>query len=118
MLLDSNVIIHAAKPEREDLRHLIEEKAPAVSVISYIEVLGYHDLGAEKSFLEQFFDAAEVLPLSTDVVQKAIRLRQRRNISLGDSIIAATAIVHDLRLLTHNPEDFRGIPRLRLIDPV
>ena len=44
MLLDSNVIIYAARPEYAALREFIEAEAPAVSVISRIEVLGYHKL--------------------------------------------------------------------------
>ena len=41
MLLDSNIIIYAAQPEYIALRRFIEIQAPAISVISYIEVLGY-----------------------------------------------------------------------------
>ena len=44
MLLDSNIIIYAAQPEHAALRQFIETHTPAVSVISYIEVLGYHKL--------------------------------------------------------------------------
>ena len=36
MLLDSNIIIYAAKPEHEDLRRLIAEKAPSVTAVSYV----------------------------------------------------------------------------------
>jgi hypothetical protein len=42
MLLDSNIIIYAAQPEHAALRQFIETHTPAVSVISYIEVLGYY----------------------------------------------------------------------------
>ena len=44
MLLDSNVIIYAARPEHSALRKFIEAHAAAVSIISQIEVLGYHYL--------------------------------------------------------------------------
>jgi hypothetical protein len=44
MLIDSNIIIYAAKPEHPDLRRLIAEQAPAVSAVSVVEVLGYHRL--------------------------------------------------------------------------
>lgn len=55
MLLDSNIIIYAAKPEHEDLRRLIEEKAPAVSAVSYVEVLGFHRLEEhERQHFEAF----------------------------------------------------------------
>ena len=42
MLLDSNIIIYSAQPEHAQLRELIAEYAPAVSALSYLEVLGYH----------------------------------------------------------------------------
>jgi len=36
---------------------------------------------------------------------------------LGDAIIAATAIVHGLTLLTRNTEDFNHLQGLTIIDP-
>ncbi len=119
MLLDSNIIIYAAQPEHAALRQFIETHTPAVSVISYIEVLGYHKLTTEdRQFLEQFFQAAEELPLSEIVVQWAIKLRQRRKMSLGDSIVAGTAIAYNRTLVTRNTEDFRWIEEIKLLDPL
>jgi predicted nucleic acid-binding protein len=119
MLLDSNILIYAAQPEHAALRRFIAEHAPAVSVISYIEVLGFDRLKeSERSLLEEFFEAAEILSLSDDVVQQAVRLRQQRRMSLGDSIVAATALVHGRTLVTCNTEDFRWIPNLSLLDPL
>ena len=119
MLLDSNIIIYAAEPDHADLRQFIAEHSPAVSVISHIEVLGYHRLKQpERLLLEQFFRAAEILPLSGATVEQATRLRQERRMSLGDSIVAATALVHNRTLVTHNTDDFNWIPNLRLHDPV
>ena len=70
MFLDSNIIIYAAQPEHASLRQFIETHTPAVSVISYIEVLGYHRLTEDdRQFLEQFFQTAEQLPLSETVAQ-------------------------------------------------
>ncbi len=37
--------------------------------------------------------------------------------SLGDSVVAATALVHDLTLATRNARDFAGIAGLRVVDP-
>jgi predicted nucleic acid-binding protein len=119
MLLDSNIIIYAAQPEQAALRQFIETHTPAVSVISYIEVLGYHKLTAEdRQFLEQFFQTAERLPLSETVVQWAVKLRQRRKMSLGDSIVAGTAIAHERTLVTRNTDDFRWIEEIKLLDPL
>lgn len=119
MLLDSNIVIYAALPEDVGVRAFIAEHLAIVSVITVIEVLGYHRLkDADRPFLERFFAAAEVLPLSDEVAQKAVQLRQTRKISLGDSIVAATALVHGRTLVTHNTADFDWIDALQLHDPL
>ena len=45
-------------------------------------------------------------------------LRQQRALSLGDALIAATAIYHGLPLATHNKRDFEWIKSLEVIDPM
>ena len=119
MLLDSNIIIYAARPVYADLRRFIAQYAPTVSIVSYIEVLGYPRLREpDQQFIEQFFQAADVLPLSNIVAQRAVKLRQQRKMSLGDAIIAGTALIHDLTLVTHNTEDFQWISGLKILDPL
>lgn len=118
MLLDSNLIIYAARPEHASLRTFIAEEVPSVSVVSKVETLGYHRLsGDEKSFLEEFFGAADVLSVSQSVIREAIQLRQRRSMSLGDALIAGTALAYDLRLGTHNATDFAWIEEMDIVDP-
>jgi hypothetical protein len=119
MLLDSNLIIYASRPQHGALRKLIAREAPSVSVISKVETLGYHELGENgQRFLEAFFDAADVLPVSGSVVAAAIRLRQKRRMSLGDALIAGTARSPGLPLATHNTEDVAWIEELEVIDPL
>lgn len=92
MLLDSNVIIYAAKPEHEGLRRLIAEHAPAVSAVSYVEVLGYHQLtDQEIRYFKEFFAAAPVLGIDSTVLEQAVWLRQLRKMTLGDALVAGTA---------------------------
>lgn len=89
-----------------------------MSVVSKIETLGYHKLGEkEKEFLVEFFDAAEVLPVSQTVVTESIQLRQQRRVSLGDAMIAGTALSRNLTLATHNTGDFEWIESLGIVDP-
>jgi toxin FitB len=85
VVLDSNVIIYAAHPEHGALRHLIAEEKPSISVVSKNETLGYHRLSdAERQFLEEFFAASYVLPVSDAVTEAAIRLRQNREWAASD----------------------------------
>ena len=118
-LIDSNLIIYAAKPEHEELREYIATEAPVVSIVSKVETLGYHKLGVkEQTFLEDFFGAATVLPVSQNVIEEAIRLRQKRSMSLGDALIAGTAICYGLRVVTNNTSDFDRIDGLEVFNPL
>ena len=63
-----------------------------------------------------------VLPFDSGCVQSAVEIRRflRANnllIEIPDIFIAATALVHDIPLLTLNRNHFARIPNLRLIDP-
>ena len=118
MLLDSNIIIYSALPENEFLLDLIAARLPAVSGVSYVEVLGYHRLGEpDRKFFEDFFAEIRILPLSQPVLDEAVRLRQTAKIELGDSLIAGTALLYNLTLVTRNVDDFLGIEGLRVLNP-
>ena len=68
------------------------------------------------SHVVDFLQTAIIISLDDDIVGNTIELRSRYNIKLPDAIIAATAIVHDLTLVTHNIADFKKIRDLKLID--
>ena len=79
-------------------------------------MLGYHKLKPnEKQYFEKFFTEIIILPIDNAIIEKAIQLRQQKNISVGDSIIAATAIIVNVSLLTHNESDFKGIKKLEIL---
>jgi len=119
MLADSNIIIYAARPEHEPLRRFLGKYTPAVSAISYVEVLGYHRLTDEqRQHFEAFFAATTILALSDTVLKHAVRLRQIRAMSLGDALVAATALQHNRTLVTRNTKDFRWIKGLSILDPL
>ncbi|HRB68503.1 MAG TPA: type II toxin-antitoxin system VapC family toxin [Chitinophagales bacterium] len=117
MLLDSNIIIYSAQPDYKKLLDFISiQNGVIVSIISKIEVLGYHKLtDFEKENFQLFFNSIPILRLSDEIVDIAIELRQRIKISLGDSIIAATALQKGIPLITNNTDDFKHIEELELI---
>lgn len=105
-------------PEYQKVRDFLKENEAdlAVSAITKLEVLGYHKLAAEdKELFEGFFQSVTVFPVSTMVIEKAIQLRQQQKMSLGDCIIAATAIQYNHKLFTNNVEDFNNIAGLSII---
>ena len=118
MLLDSNIIIYAHKPEYQNIRDFLKNKQVAVSAISYIEALGYPLISTEeKDSLHRFFTLAVLLPVSENVILTATELRQQKKMSLGDAIIAATALIYQKTLVTRNVDDFNWIEQLKLINP-
>jgi len=119
MLLDSNIIIYATESGYDAIRNFIAQHSPTVSIISKVEVLGYHKLSNEhKQKLEAIFQLLPILPLSDAVIDKAIALRQRRKMSLGDALIAGTAWVNNLAIVTANVEDYAWIDNLSVINPL
>jgi hypothetical protein len=62
--------------------------------------------------------ATRILPITDVIAQRAIALRQMRRLSLGDALIAGTALAFDLILVTHNTSDFDWISDLRLFNPL
>lgn len=87
-----------------------------ISVVVKIEALGYNEEISKMSLLEEFITTATIIPLDDVVTQKTIALRKIKKLKLGDAIIAATAIVHDLIIVTRNISDFQNIPELKVIN--
>ena len=118
MLLDSNMLIYGAKDANSPLDAILDRTDLAATSITRIETLGFHRLSTlEKQWLETAFDRMKILLLEEAVAARAIALRQERKMGLADAIIAATALVHEMPLVTRNIVDFKHVARLRLIDP-
>jgi len=92
-------------------------KIPNVSVITEIEALSW--IAPNKVYeaiITEFIKDANVLPLTRSVVEECVQIRRSRRIKTPDAIIAATAIVNDLTLIT-NDNDFKNIRHLKTLNP-
>ena len=117
ILLDTNIFIYLAKGT------LATEKISGTDIahasITKIEALGFSTLPAnELLLLSSLFDESQALDLSNLVITQAIKLRQAKKMSLGDAIIAATAIEHNLELWTANMDNYKHIENLKIINPL
>lgn len=118
VLLDSNIIIYLGSEKAETIEKFLLDKELYISVITKVETLGYHKISEkDKRFLNLIFDKIEVIPLEEEIIATAIKLKQQRKTSLGDSFIAATALAYKLTLVTNNTDDFKNIKGLKIIDP-
>ena len=117
-VIDSDIIIYSALPQCARIRDYIMANDTYVSAVSRVEVLGFQRISeSDLIHFESFFDSTTILSVTDEVIDKAVELRQQRKINLGDTLIAATALVNNFALLTNNTKDFKWINSLDLIDP-
>ena len=119
ILFDSDILIYASDPDKSIIRDFIAgQKNASASIISLVEVLGYSKLlPPAKIFYDMLFDKMILLQITEEVIKEAIHLRQKKKMSLGDSIIACTAIVNKTTLITNNEKNFSWIEGLNIINP-
>lgn len=120
ILLDSNILIYLRSPKLgEKIAAQLHNSRLHTCNIVIAEVLGYKGINStDAQYFEDLFATMKNQAFDDVVTNKVIEIRRTVNIELPDSIIAATALVNDLTLWTHNIEDFEKIPKLRLFDPV
>jgi len=121
-LIDTNVAIYflngVLPPQSLPFMRSIFDSGANLSVITKIELLGWSFPGVSSSnSAEQFVDTSTIYALTDAVVSLTIILRKAYKIKLPDAIIAATAIVYDLTLISRNDKDFVGIPSLAYRNP-
>jgi len=110
LLVDTDVFIDHLRGARELTagRHRLH-----YSVITRCELLS----GIVGSALvQQLLEPFRELPVDRDVAERAGRIRRDTGIATPDALIAATAIQHDLILVTRNRRHFEPVKRLRIRD--
>ena len=122
-LIDSNVLIDLfkgrfPKAAESSLVSILNEGAYYVSAITKMELLGFNTSDdTQMKFLGEVIGNGTLLPIDDPVIDATIRIRKAKKIKLPDAIIAATALVHDLTLVSRNQKDFTRIDQLQLLDP-
>ncbi len=127
-LVDSDWLIDAFMdvPTAVNLLARLREEGLAVSIISYGElfegVIGAPDPATELAHFRRFLARLALLELDDAIMERFARIRaelRRRGQLIPDLdlLIAATAMHHDLTLLTRNVRHFDRIPQLRLHQP-
>jgi len=117
-LLDSNILIYAGQPGNEFLDAWLTAEGTRMSAISIPEVLGFTGLSADdETVFEAWFARLFVQAVTEPILRRAAALRRQRRMKLGDSIIAATALVIGAKLVTRNVDDFKHIAGLEIVNP-
>jgi predicted nucleic acid-binding protein len=118
MLVDTDVLIWHLRGYPQATRRLDELGVLTLSTVSYLEVLqgmrNKAELLAVKKMLER--RSARLLPVTEAITLRATELMEALTLShglqMGDALIAATAIEHQLPVLTANVKHFSAIASL------
>ena len=111
LLVDTDIFIDhlrgatELKPGRHRLHY---------SVITRCELLS-GDIGS--ALVQRLLDPFREIAVDRAVAARAGRLRRETGVATPDALIAATAIEHNLMLVTRNRKDFEAIKQVRFRDP-
>ena len=122
-LWDTNIIIYYLQekflpPAEEQIDGIVDNYTTAFSIISEIEISCWKfSTEGDINLIKGFILNSVVFELTTDIKLKTIEIRKTYSLKLPDAIIAATAIVMDLTLITNDNRGFSKVPSLKILNP-
>ena len=112
-LLDSNILIDLLSGREETYSWIMDQRKSgsilSVSFISKVEVLSLGGLkDSQIKQIKDFLNTFEINRfISNDILDTAAALRRKKLLTLGDAMIAATAIVGRMTLVTNDQKLLR-----------
>jgi predicted nucleic acid-binding protein len=135
LLLDTNVLSEVTKPRPDEgvlkWLHGLDEDRTFISIVSIAEIrrgVALMDSGRKRDALGEWLShelpqrfERRIIPVEGPVALAwgdlmALAKRSGRGLSSMDGLIAATAVAHQLTLVTRNTKDFEGLG-IDMIDP-
>jgi len=99
-LLDTNSIIYAINDNL-----ILPNYRYIVSVITEIELLSFSRLTRyEEQIIKEILANFEVVFINQNIKEKTIQIRKRYNLKLPDSLIVATALENNAKLVTSDKQ--------------
>jgi hypothetical protein len=97
---------------------ILQTNISVISAITEIELLCWKTASEnDLKVLNNFIQDATVIELEQEIKSKTAEIRKANKIKLPYAIIAATAIVYNLTIITRNTADFKNIDGLITINP-
>lgn len=121
-LIDTNILIYVSQykmpSDSDEFIKKVFNESFNISIITEIEFLGWGKFSLnELKEAKKFIHIAEIFSINNEIKDLAIKLKQKYNIKLADSIIAATAIENNFTVITRNQKDFEKINEIKVYNP-
>lgn len=120
MLIDSDVLVWLTRGHPGAAKRLQQLQTWRISTITYIELAQGCRNKAELERLKKGLaqHSTEIIPVTETISKSAMQLIDMHalgnGLQLGDALIAATALVHGLTLITSNVKHFSPIEKLAI----
>jgi predicted nucleic acid-binding protein len=111
LLLDTDILVDYFRGRIEALAFLRARSEPIlISAITVAELYAGVREGEERRGVEQFLDLLEIIPVDAEIARKGgLYCRDygpSHGVGLADALIAATAALHQAKLVTLNARHF------------
>jgi predicted nucleic acid-binding protein len=107
-VLDTNVLVDYLSGDERARAEIERYASPCISRVTWMEVMvGVADEENEAATVRRFLDRFQLLELTAEVAEQAVRLRREQRLRLPDAIILASARTQQCPLVTRNTRDFR-----------
>uniref|UniRef100_Q3AQS8 Nucleic acid-binding protein,contains PIN domain n=1 Tax=Chlorobium chlorochromatii (strain CaD3) TaxID=340177 RepID=Q3AQS8_CHLCH len=112
-LIDTNIIIYYFNGlTNDESLHSILANNFKISIITKIEFLGWGQFLSNQNLYikaKSFIHYATIFDINDAIAEQTILLRQQFKTKTPDAIIAATAMVKNLTVVTNNTDDFNRL---------
>lgn len=123
LLFDTDVLIdfsRGVEKAREKIKKFEVDYTLSISVITQLELMVGCENKSEFKSLQNFLKRFEIIQPDKSISEKSVELFENYRLSHGvliaDMLIASTALVLEIPLISQNRKDFRFIEKLSLLD--
>lgn len=122
ILLDTSILIDHIRQKETNQTPLYKLSEGGhefcISILSHTECYSGKSIWERKNAkeaLEAILSNIKILPLDIGVSKKAGEIRAKYSVGVGDAVIAATALIHELPIATLNSKDFQKVERVKIL---
>lgn len=114
ILVDTNIFLYLMNGN-DTIEEILQSKNIYVSFMTELELVGFKNITPkEEKQVHNLLNDCSIILLNDRIKEKYIDLRRKYHLKLADAVIAATAIVYNMPLITADKQ-FRTVKELTLI---
>jgi predicted nucleic acid-binding protein len=100
IFLDTNIILYLLNGD-DTLATFLNNKNLFISIITELELLAFDGITKkDEKIIRDFLSECKILDINSEIKEETIKIRKKYKTKLPDSIIIASAIYHNLPLIS------------------